>query len=343
MEEELQLSFDEKLPSPKGFGKDAILIYDRFFDKTKYKKWIDQFPAGYGVVAGEKLKDVKNFPGHIQKIVEKTAHFSTRNLTVVVLGGGSVGDFGGFVASVLKRGVRLVHIPSTWLAAIDSAHGGKTALNVGGYKNQIGTFYPAHQIFLVKEILFNQPLSRAHESYSELIKISLLQGGDLWERVSQLGAPSAEGIWSVLGGAIEAKYGVVAQDPEEKSGYRQILNLGHTVGHVFESTHGFPHGIAVNLGLHFALTWSVRQGYMTIETYQSILATPTGEWLINPVNEGLLQKKYFAFYEKALMQDKKKTAGQTLRFIFLQNPGEPLIEALKVTEIMREMIRQGKA
>lgn len=342
MEEELQLSFDEKLPLPKIFGKDALLIYDRFFDKTKYKKWIEQFPASYGVIAGEKLKDVKAFPGHIQKIVEKTVPFSTKNLTVVVLGGGSVGDFGGFIASILKRGVRLVHIPSTWLAAIDSAHGGKTALNVGGYKNQVGTFYPAHQIFLVKEILFNQPLSRAHESYSELIKIALLQGGDLWKRVSQLGAPSAEGIWSVLGSAIEAKYGVVAQDPEEKSGYRQILNLGHTVGHVFESTHGFPHGIAVNLGLHFSLTWSVRQKYMAPEVYQEIVTSPTGEWLLDPVNEGLLQKKFFPAYEKALLQDKKKTAAQAVRFIFLQNPGEPLIEALKVSEIIREMTRQGK-
>ena len=72
-------------------------------------------------------------------------------MSIAVLGGGSVGDFGGFVASIFKRGVRLVQIPSTWLAAIDSAHGGKTALNVEGVKNQIGTFYPAEKIYFSEE------------------------------------------------------------------------------------------------------------------------------------------------------------------------------------------------
>lgn len=341
MEDQLQLSFDSKLPSAKTFGKDTLLIYDSYFLRTKFKKWVDSFPSSYAVKGGESLKSVKAFPAHIQKIVDLTSGLSSRNLTIVVLGGGSVGDFGGFVASILKRGVRLVHIPSTWLAALDSAHGGKTALNVGGYKNQIGTFYPAHQIFMVKEVLFNQPLQRAHESYSELIKIGLLQGGDLWSAVSQLGAPSAEGIWSVLGQAIEAKYRVVAEDPEEQSGFRHILNLGHTVGHIFESVHGLPHGIAVNLGLRFSLNWSLHKKYLDSKVYSDIFSTPTMEWLLDPVAEGLLNQKFFPRYEKALHQDKKKVSSKEVRFIYLSNVGSPLIERVTVGQILKELSRQA--
>lgn len=342
MSDQLQLAFVSSLPKSKVFGKDTLLIYDKYFNKTPFKKWIDQFEVSYGVTGGEALKDVAAFPAHISKIVELTSNLSSRNLNIVVFGGGSLGDFGGFVASILKRGVGLIHIPSTWLAAIDSAHGGKTALNVGGYKNQIGTFYPAHQIYLVKDVLFHQPLQRAHESYSELIKMALLQGGDLWAKVSQLGAPSSEGIWSSLGAAIEAKYRVAAEDPEEQSGYRHILNLGHTVGHIFESVHHFPHGIAVNLGLDFALKWSVHKKYFDAQIYEQMMATPTMEWLIDAKSENLLLPKFQKKYEAALHQDKKKVAKKEVRFVYLSGVGSPLVESVKIEHILKELVRQGK-
>lgn len=340
--QDIQLIFDGKMPLAQKFGKDCLIIYDRHFDKTKFKKWISTFPASYSVAAGESLKNISKFPKHISSIVNKTAHFSNRDLTIVVLGGGSVGDFGGFVASILKRGVKLVHIPSTWLAAIDSAHGGKTALNVDGYKNQVGTFYPAEQIYIIKELLFSQSLQRAHESYSELLKIGLLSGGKLWVKVQNLGAPSSEGIWSILGDAIQEKYRIVSEDPEEVSGYRHILNFGHTVGHAFESVHKLPHGIAVNVGLSFSLKWSLKKKYISEAQYEKIMSSPSMDWIIDTSAGDYLDNKYFLKYEKALLQDKKKTSSAQLRFIFLQEPGRPLIENVKVSEIIQELKRQGK-
>ena len=121
------LLFTTELPRLKDLGEEFLLIYDDILPRKvpAFKKWAQQFSLQYPVKAGEALKSVEQFPAHIAKIIRLCENTSSRRLTVVVVGGGSVGDFGGFVASILKRGVKLVQIPSTWLAAIDSAHGGK--------------------------------------------------------------------------------------------------------------------------------------------------------------------------------------------------------------------------
>ncbi len=138
--------------------KNNLLIYDRKLDIIPaFKKWRRQYSLVYPVSAGEQLKALEKFPQHIQKILKLTQDIPSRELSIVAAGGGSVLDFAGFVASTLKRGVKFISVPTTWLAAIDASHGGKTALNVGGTKNQIGTFYPAEQILLKKEFLFAQP------------------------------------------------------------------------------------------------------------------------------------------------------------------------------------------
>ncbi|MBI4212007.1 MAG: hypothetical protein HY540_05155, partial [Deltaproteobacteria bacterium] len=218
------------------------------------------FPQCYPVTSGETLKAVEHFPKHIRSILMFTSEISRRDLTIICVGGGSVTDFGGFVASVLKRGVNLVHIPSTWLAAIDAAHGGKTALNVAGIKNQIGTFYPASKIFLVKEVLMAQPEPRANEALPELVKIAMIDGG-VWAQklLEDEQTASSALIWKNLRHAIAAKQRIVAQDPYEKNGKREVLNLGHTVGHVYEAYYGMPHGEAIAHGLRFALKWSLKK------------------------------------------------------------------------------------
>ena len=92
---------------------------------------------------------------------------------------GTVGDFAGFLASILKRGVPLIHIPTTLLAAMDSAHGGKTALNVREFKNQVGTFYPAHGILLVRSLFEELPAMQIRSAIGEMAKMALIEGGEL--------------------------------------------------------------------------------------------------------------------------------------------------------------------
>lgn len=338
------LRYTSDLPRLEDVGEELLLIYDEILPRksSEFKKWMKKFALSYPVKSGEALKAVDKFPAHISHLVRMCENTSTRNLTIVVVGGGSVGDFGGFVASILKRGVKLVHIPSTWLAAIDSAHGGKTALNVGSAKNQIGTFYPAHKIFLVRSLLLAQPAARAFEGFGELLKISWIAGGKLWKRFSQESELTPAILWNYLEPAIAAKYQVVAEDPEEKTGYRHLLNLGHTVGHVLEAYHQLPHGVAINYGLDFALRWSLQLKLLKPAEYEKMLQAPIMGYLLSPVRDELFSTSTSQLKEfrRLLLNDKKKTKSASVRFVFLKKPGQCVIREVTVDEILIEICRQ---
>lgn len=334
----------QNFPALKTLGEELLLIHDDVLPKKSaaFKKWMQQFSLRYPVKAGEELKDVAQFPKHISKITALCEQVSARRLTVVVVGGGSVGDFGGFVASILKRGVRLVQIPSTWLAAIDSAHGGKTALNVGGAKNQIGTFYPAAEVILVKPLLLAQPAARTFEGFGELLKIALIEGGSLYAGLSKERDVTAETLWKYLAAGVKAKYKVVAKDPEEKKGLRHVLNLGHTVGHVLESHWHLPHGIAINYGLEFALRWSVEKKIMKASEFEKIQRQPVLAYLLSGTSDELLDVKASSLKEfrRLLLSDKKKTGSEVLRFVFVKKPGHTVIKEVHVDDILVEICRQ---
>jgi 3-dehydroquinate synthase len=336
-------------PSAETFGDDVLLIYDQIFDRhSKVKTWIRKFPHRYAVKSGESLKDLNHFPRHMKMISQKTKSLSSRQLKIVVLGGGSVGDFGGFVASVFKRGVELIQIPSTWLAAMDSAHGGKTALNVAGAKNQIGTFYPATRIHLIKPLLMAQPAERSFEALGEVIKTALLSGGRLFTALNAAKRFDGKNLWSLLPLVVREKYRIVHQDPLETSGHRHLLNFGHTLGHVFESHYRLPHGVAVLAGLQFSLEWSYQRGLMTQREYLKLMHQPfwlkaVAAKLQSPWKKlnmlSLLSEKP-AIFMHYLRQDKKKSTAQSLRFIFLRKPGQPLVEVVNLQDFPIEIHRQ---
>ncbi|WP_413582730.1 hypothetical protein [Bdellovibrio sp. HCB288] len=338
------LVFSNELPPVKKLGEEILLIYDQILAQKSpsFGKWAKGISLKYPVKAGEHLKDIEQFPRHIKAITKLTEQTSVKKLTVVVVGGGSVGDFGGFVASILKRGVRLINIPSTWLAAIDSAHGGKTALNVGGAKNQIGTFYPADQIIMVRTVLMAQPEARAFEGFGELIKISLIEGGKLWSSLAKEKQINSKTLWKYLEAAVHAKYKVVAKDPHEKKGIRHVLNLGHTIGHVLESHYELPHGIAINYGLNFALRFSVQKKVMKPAEASRLFGEPVMGFLLSPLRDDLISVKSsdLAEYRRLLLSDKKKTKAATLRFVFVKKPGKTVIQEVTVDDLLIELCRQ---
>lgn len=237
----------------------VLLFAEELLEVETANKWIQQFSLKYQVQSGEKLKSIEEFPHHIANITNLLSTQSHKNLTLVVLGGGTVGDFGGFVASIYKRGIDLIHIPSTWLAAIDSAHGGKNALNVGSVKNQVGTFYPAKAVILVKELFASLSQDPVRSSLGELIKIGIVNSPSLIEFMKDTEAKPEDYLWELLPQAIMAKMNIALQDPYEKTGLRQQLNLGHSLGHVLETLCGWPHGWAVAQGLYFSLHWSLEK------------------------------------------------------------------------------------
>lgn len=325
----------ENLPSSSIFFRDTLLVCDkRLLSSSSVRAWSKRFHAVYPVTSGEKLKAVEAFPRHITNIQKLTDGISRNRLTIVALGGGSVCDFSGFVASVLKRGVNLTLIPSTWLAALDAAHGGKTALNIASAKNQIGTFYPASKIYLVKSLLRAQPRQRAEEAMSELVKIAALDGGAWTRKVFGLHQDPPELLWTLLDDAIRAKRKIVDVDPFERNGKRQALNFGHTMGHVFEAACGLPHGKAIAAGLQFSLEWSRRSMGLPSRDEKLLLSALRVNGKRWPK---LSEQKFLQF----LSQDKKRSSSKALSFVFLKKIGKPVRKRVFFRSILHEAKRQG--
>ncbi|MCB0348003.1 MAG: 3-dehydroquinate synthase [Bdellovibrionales bacterium] len=294
-------------------------------------------PHMYLVSSGEKLKDIDQFPQHIKKVIHLTETIATRKLKIVAVGGGSVGDFAGFIASILRRGVELIHIPTTWLACIDSAHGGKTALNVESYKNQIGTFYPARKIFIIKDLLESQPSELKTDAYAELFKIALLKG-ETWIQDFLKDIPSLstknQVLWPYIQHAIEAKYFYIEADPKEALGIRTELNLGHTLAHILENTCGLRHGQAVGKGLHFAIAWSSQKyNLQNAENLHQALEAMGHSRQPIKIKEKQIQA--------GLARDKKLSDRDMLRFIFLPSIGKAKIDDVSFREFMVFATEQG--
>ncbi|MFZ5443992.1 MAG: 3-dehydroquinate synthase [Myxococcota bacterium] len=181
-----------------------------------------------------------------------------RALTVLAIGGGTIGDVATVFAHVFKRGVqRLVHVPTTLLAAVDSSVGGKGAVNVGA-KNVLGVFHAADEAWLCRELFTTLTEAQRREGRVEALKMVVTLDARRW-RLWKKGLPVDHEVIRV---ARELKTALVEKDPYETAGLRQVLNFGHTMGHVIESLSGYRvrHGEAVGLGMLFVLDLGVSRG-----------------------------------------------------------------------------------
>jgi len=179
----------------------------------------------------------------------------TRGDQVVALGGGVVGDLAGFCAATYQRGVPVVQVPTTLVAQVDSAYGGKTGVDIPEAKNYVGAYHQPAAVLADPAVLTTLPAAERAAGYAEVVKTALIAGGMLWERVRG-GAAGDED--DVILACARTKLAVVARD-ERDDGARQVLNLGHTVGHAIEQATGYGryrHGEAVALGLLAALRLS---------------------------------------------------------------------------------------
>lgn len=331
-----KIVYHQKFPNGKEIAATAVLVYDLRLERVlpDFQKFRKGFAFSYPVKAGEELKSLSNFPKHVEALLQKTDGFA--GITFVSLGGGSVGDFVGFIASVYKRGARLIHIPTTWLAALDSSHGGKTGLNVGSRKNQIGTFYPASEVHLVQDILERQPQKLTSDAMGELVKIAMIQGGALW---NDLGNGAT--LWEVLPKAILAKLKVVKRDPYETQGQRRILNLGHTLGHVLEIEMGLSHGAAVAQGIFFALEWGKNRGSLSPKNYDACISRMALLGLKKLSGQDLRRVPSYQAAVNLLRADKKGAGAEKLHFVFVQRPGKVFQEKVLISDVLLEAKRQG--
>ena len=333
-----QIIYSQILPHPGRFPDESVLFYDSVLAKNKdFKNWARTFRFKIALRSGESLKTIDSLKAVLNKISKMDVAKST-NLTFIGVGGGSIGDFVGFAASVFLRGRKLVLIPSTWLAAVDSSHGGKNGLNFLKTKNQLGSFYLPEKIYICKNLLLSQPPERLTESYGEIIKAAVLCDRHLFARIEKL--PADLEIFKLLPKLIALKYRIVEQDFLEKNGKRRLLNLGHTMGHVFETAYGWPHGISVLLGLQFAVRWSFHQGRLKAADFFRISMLIDSLDLKQDLKTALRRLKRPKLVE-LLGKDKKLTAHSRLDFIFVNQIGKCQRQSVSIAEILNEVNRQN--
>lgn len=203
----------------------------------------------------------------LQDIVEQLARLQVKRGTpIILLGGGSVGDVGGLAASLFKRGCPAVHIPTTLLAQVDSAIGGKTAIDAAGQKNLVGAFH--HPLLVLADPALLETLDdrQLRSGYAEVVKYGLIDDPAFfaWCEANWAGViggdPAAR--LAAVEHCIQAKARIVASDPEDSTGQRALLNLGHTFGHAIEALacEAVVHGQAVAVGLCLAFQFSAELG-----------------------------------------------------------------------------------
>lgn len=256
--------------------------------------------------AGESAKSLRT----LEKLT-KHALTLPRKLTLIAIGGGTIGDLATVFAHVFKRGVKkLIHLPTTLLAAVDSSVGGKGAINVGGAKNVLGVFHAADECWLWPEVFTTLSEAQRREGRVEAVKMVVTLDRKTW----------GEWVWGlpddaqIIRVARALKNAVVDRDPYELTGERAVLNFGHTFGHVIESLSGFRvrHGEAVGLGILYAIDEGIRRGITPQNLRWEIEA-------VLPVKRARLQQwlapKYAARVKELLAADKKGA------WILLQSPG----------------------
>lgn len=262
----------------------------------------------------------------------------TRHSLLINLGGGVIGDMGGFCAAVFKRGFAQIQIPTTLLSQVDASIGNKTGIDFLHFKNIIGAFSPPEAIFIDPQFLQTLPSRELVSGLAELIKHALIYDAELWERCLVYGKELAnpEVLSGLIPEAVRIKCDVVQKDPEEK-GMRKILNFGHTAGHGIESVlleEGNPvlHGEAVAAGMIIEANISRKLGLLNESEYHIIQTFLSALFPKIELGEEQL--------EKALnyMHQDKKNKGNRISFTLLQSPGKAVFDRM-LTE--PELIRQA--
>ena len=249
-----------------------------------------------------------------------------RNSSIVALGGGSVCDLTGFAAATYLRGVKLISLPTTLLAQVDAAIGGKTGIDFGPAKNSIGSFYPAESVVVDTSALSSLSPAQLRQGAAEMLKIAAVRDERLFQALESGSAWSEIAHPDLIRRAIRNKVEIVAADPFEKTGERALLNFGHTIGHAVESVSAYSlaHGDCVAMGMVSEARIAQRLGFINAELVDRLQTAlvQAGLPVQIPAYEvgGLLN---------ALRNDKKRSGG-TIRMIMLKGLGDA--ELLPVDE-----------
>jgi 3-dehydroquinate synthase len=254
-----------------------------------------------------------------------------RGDVVIALGGGVVGDLAGFAAAIVRRGMRVIQIPTTLLAAVDSAIGGKTGINSPHGKNLIGAFHQPSLVIADAAVLDTLPRRIFASGYAEVAKYGLIGDARLFGWLEThagavfAGGPERE---AAIADAARAKARVVSVDEREEKGTRALLNLGHTFGHALEAATGFSdrlfHGEAVSIGMALAFAFSAERKLSRPEDTARVVAHLQAVGLPTRISDIPGDRPTVARLMSAIAQDKKVARG-SLTFILVRGIGQAFV------------------
>lgn len=308
-----------------GLGKDAVIISDKTVLRihgqgvAKVLKKDGFTVKTFAVPAGEKSK---SGPAAL-KLIEDIAKYDVgRKIFIIALGGGVIGDLAGFVAAVYKRGMAYIQVPTTLLAQIDSAIGGKVAIDLSVGKNLAGAFYQPKLVFSDVSFLKTLDARQIRNGLAEAVKYGVILDKQLFIYLEKNFRGFLNLDEDVLQRVVETcsriKAGVVSKDEKETSGLRMILNFGHTLGHAIENAAAFRyhHGEAVALGMRMATHISVLRKMLSKNHEERINALLSSIGLPESYT-GLTKNQIIA----SMNHDKKFVAGKN-RFILARSIGK---------------------
>ena len=285
---------------------------------------------------------------------ELQQHGATRHSLLVNLGGGMVTDLGGFAASTFKRGIRFINIPTTLLAMVDASVGGKTGVNFGGLKNEIGVFRNAECVIIDTQFLRTLSTENILSGYAEMLKHGLLDSEQHWAAlltdpsgisgisgVSSISSFLSSSISSLLPKSVAVKERIVLEDPTEQ-GLRKALNLGHTVGHAFESfamehssllDQPILHGYAVAWGLVCELYLSVAKCGFPVDKMRQ-----TVRFIFDNYGRLPITCKDYPRLLELMTHDKKNLSASAINFTLLGDIGDIRINQTATKEEIEEAL-----
>jgi 3-dehydroquinate synthase len=319
-------SFPEKLQK---FAAQKILI---LIDENTQQHCLDYLLTSFEELSHAEVivlppgEETKSIEYAVQLWELLTDYEVTKKDLLICLGGGVVSDLGAFVASTYKRGLHCILIPTTLLAMIDAAIGGKNGIDFKGYKNLIGSIAQPEHIYIDPGFLHTLPWPEYISGLGEALKHSLIGGPALWAQFKKEAALFIENkqvlptelLWEL----IQVKINIVEQDPLE-TGVRQVLNLGHTLGHAFEArcieSEPIAHGVAVAWGLVYEAQIAYAQGLLDQAFAQELSAFVNTYFMVLP--KVALEATALAPF---LNQDKKNQDEQW-RYAALKSPGAYLL------------------
>jgi 3-dehydroquinate synthase len=315
--------------------KPVDIVFD--FDAQEYSKIAVLVDSNTHKYCLPKFKSV--FPYNIDEIIEIPSGESHKNIRtcriiwdhmmsakidrdslLINLGGGVIGDMGGFCASTFKRGLRFIQVPTTLLSQVDASVGGKLGIDYQGVKNIIGVFNNPESVLICEDFLSTLPKRELHSGFAEVAKHGLIENQNLWGECVGRKSLESDGILSQVFESVKVKLGIVNADPFEK-GIRKKLNFGHTIGHALETLsletdNPLLHGEAIAIGMICESWISTQLGALSVSELVQIVK---------------FFKKWFHIEATSLadlkilidlIQQDKKNTGSILNFSLLDEIGQ---------------------